>query len=78
MVILVSGSFLLFIALMKEVVSGVENEWRQRREMGEMKGRSWKREQRNRLNAFFFLAHIFLEDDYVSLENIPFIQSVNI
>lgn len=26
----------------------------------------------------FFCTHIFLEDDYVSLENIPFIQSVNI
>lgn len=62
---------------MKEMVSGVENEWRQRSEMGEIKGRSWKREQRNRFNAFF-CAHIFLEDDYVSLENIPFIQSVNI
>lgn len=63
---------------MKEMVSGVENEWRQRREMGEIKGRSWKREQRNRLNAFFFCTYIFLEDDHVSLENIPFIQSVNI
>lgn len=45
--------------------------------MGEIKGRSWKREQRNRLNTFF-CAPIFLEDDFVSLENIPFNQSVNI
>lgn len=63
---------------MKEMVSGVENEWRQRKEMGEVKGRSWKREQRNRLNVFFFRSYIFLEDDYVSLGNIPFVQSVNI
>lgn len=40
---------------MKERVSGEENEWRQRRQIGEIKGRRWKREQRNRLNYF---AHI--------------------
>jgi len=33
-------------------VSGEENEWRQRREIGEIKGRRWKREQRDRLNDF--------------------------